>query len=211
VAISTSAFGSWSLPRAKTLTPNECGRILAKASDTDPRLYVFLAIAANTGLRLCEVLHLQAEDVVDGQLRIVRRKKKKLRAEMIDVTPALMGILHDWSQMHSDGWLFPGKVKPCFIRRSKGAVEQVCNGGHLAKRVIQQGWEDLLISLGLSMEGRGIHSLRHFAITAFYAKHRDLRAAQMFAGHSSSSMTEKYARVLDMREKVHAMSTVLGL
>jgi integrase len=209
VAISASAFSSWSFPRAKTLTPSECGRILTKASDTDPLLYVFLAIAANTALRLCEVLHLQATDVIDGQLRIVRRKKKQLRAEMIDVTPALASILHDWSQMYADGWLFPGKVKPCIIRRSNGIQEQVCEGAHMAKRVIQARWERLLQSCGLSMEGRGIHSLRHFAITAFYAKHRDLRAAQTFAGHSSSSMTERYARVLDMREKVHAMGTML--
>lgn len=209
MAISTSAFSSWSLPRAKTLLPEECGRILSKAADTDPKLYVFLAIGANTALRLCEVLHLRAEDVIDGQLRIVRRKKKKLKAEMIDVTPALSEILHDWSQMY-DGWLFPGKVKPCVIRRSNGVQEQVCDGGHMAKRVIQHRWEILLDSMGLSMEGRGIHSLRHFAITAFYAKHRDLRAAQTFAGHSSSAMTEKYARVLQMKELVHAMPTILG-
>lgn len=206
-----SAFTSWSFPRAKTLTPSECGRILSKASDTDPTLYVFLAIAANTALRLCEVLHLKAEDVIDGQLRIVRRKKKQLRAEMIDVTPALSGIIQDWAQMYSDGWLFPGKVKPCIIHRSSGIQEQVCLGGHMAKRVIQARWESLLRSMGLYMEGRGIHSLRHFGITAFYAKHRDLRAAQVFAGHSSSSMTERYARVVEMREKVHAMPTVLGL
>jgi len=209
MGISASAFSSWSIPRAKTILPEECGRILARASDTDPWLYVFLAIGANTALRLCEVLHLRAEDVIDGQLRIVRRKKKKLKAEMIDVTPALSAVLQDWSQMYSDGWLFPGKSKPCFIRRSKGTVEQVCDGGHMAKRVFQHRWEVLLTSMGLSMAGRGIHSLRHFAITAFYAKHRDLRAAQTFAGHSSSSMTEKYARVLDMKEKVHAMHTVL--
>lgn len=209
MAISASAFTSWSFPRAKTLTPSECGRILSRASETDPRLYVFLAIAANTALRLCEVLHLQADDVIDGQLRIVRRKKKQLRAEMIDVTPALGAILQDWAQMYSDGWLFPGKVKPCIIKRSKGAVEQVCSGGHMAKRVIQQGWEDLLVSLGLGMPGRGIHSLRHTAITNFYAKFRDLRAAQVFAGHASSTQTERYARVVDMKEKVHAMPTIL--
>jgi integrase len=209
VAISASAFTSWSFPRAKTLTPNECRGILSKASDTDPRLYVFLVIAANTALRLCEVLHLRAEDVIDGQLRIVRRKKKQLRAEMIDVTPALSTILTDWSDMYSDGWLFPGKVKPCIINRSNGIQERICDGGHMAKRVIQARWESLLRSMDLYMIGRGIHSLRHFGITAFYARHRDLRAAQVFAGHSSSTMTERYARVIEMREKVHAMSTIL--
>lgn len=201
-------FTSWSMPRAKTILPDECGRILAKAADTDSTLYVFLAIAANTGLRLCEVLHLRVEDVIDGQLRVIRRKKKQLRSEMIDVTPALACVLHDWSQMFS-GWLFPGRVKPCVIRRASGAIEQVCQGGHMAKRVIQHRWELLLDSLGLKMEGRGIHALRHFAVTAFYAKTRDLRAAQMFAGHSSSVITERYARCLEMKEMVHSMPTIL--
>lgn len=209
MAIPSPAFTSWSIPRAKTLLPEECARILTRALETDPRLYVFLVISANTALRCCEVLHLRAADVIDDQLRIVRRKKKTLKGEMIDVTLALSNILKDWSQMYSDGWLFPGRSKPCVIRRSNGFSEQVCNGGHMAKRVIQQGWGDLLVSLGLGMPGRGIHSLRHQAITNFYAKFRDLRAAQVFAGHSSSSMTEKYARVIDMREKVHAMPTVL--
>lgn len=209
MAIVAPAFTSWSIPRAKTLLPEECARILTRALDTDPRLYVFLVIGANTALRACEVLHLSADDVIDGQLRIVRRKKKVLHSEMIDVTPALSNILVDWSQMYSDGWLFPGKSKPCFIKRSKGPAEQVCNGGHMAKRVIQQGWEDLLVSLGLGMPGRGIHSLRHTAITNFYAKFRDLRAAQVFAGHASSGQTERYARVVDMKEKVHAMPTML--
>jgi integrase len=204
-----SAFSSWSFSRAKTILPEECGRILARASETDPKLYVFLAIAANTGLRLCEILHLKAEDIVDDQLLVVRRKKKQLRAEMIDITPALANILRAWGQMYSDGWLFPGRVRPCVIKRSSGIREQVCSGGHMAKRVIQHRWEVLLSSLGLEMEGRGVHSLRHFAITAFYAKHRDLRAAQTFAGHSSSTMTEKYARVLDMKEKVHSMPAML--
>ncbi len=209
MAISTSAFTSWSFSRAKTLTQGECARILKKASDTDPLLYVFLTIAANTALRLCEILHLTAQDVIDGQLRIVRRKKKQLRAEMIDVTPALSAILHDWGQMYADGWLFPGRVKPCIILRSNGIREQACQGGHMAKRVIQARWEHLLRCVNLHMQGRGIHTLRHFAVTAFYARHRDLRAAQVFAGHASSSMTERYARVVEMREKVHAMPTIL--
>lgn len=209
MAIAGSAFTSWSFPRAKTLLPAECSRILARAAETDPQLYVFLAIAANTALRLCEVLHLSADDAAEGQLRIVRRKKKVLKAEIIDVTPALWTVIRDWSEMYADGWLFPGRTAPCIIKRKNGSVEQVCQGGHLAKRVIQQRWTDLLQDVNLGMEGRGIHTLRHYGITAFYAKTRDLRAAQTFAGHSSSSMTERYSRVLDMKEKVHSMPTVL--
>lgn len=209
MAITNPAFTSWSIPRAKTLHLEECARILRRAADTDPQLYVFVAIAANTGLRLCEVLHIRAEDVIDDQLRIVRRKKKKLLAEMIDVTPGLSSVLADWSEMYSDGFLFPGKAKPCFIAHTSGVLEQVCDGGHLAKRVIQQRWTDLLVSLDLHMRGRGIHSLRHHACTQFYAKTKDLRATQMFAGHGASTTTERYARVVDMKEKVHSIPPML--
>lgn len=204
-----SASTSWGLPREKCLTHDEVSSILARAKETDPRLYVFLTIGANTALRISEVLHIKAEDITDGQLRIVRRKKKVLQYEIIDIVSSLSPLLHEWATMYSDGWIFPGSAKPCWIKRSKGAPEQVCEGGHMAGRVIQRGWEILMAGLGLRMRGRGIHTLRHFAVTEFYAKHKDLRAAQTFAGHSSSVVTERYAKVLDMREKVHAMTAIL--
>lgn len=213
MAIFASAFSPASLPREKTLLPDECERILSRAKETDARLYVFLAIAFNTGLRVSEVLHITWSDLIDGKLRIVRRKKKDLRSELIDVTPALWDILQEWGQMFTDGWLFPGRAKPCIIRRSENGVrlldQQICDGGHIAKRAIQEGWDDDLISIGLKMKGRGIHSTRHASITNFYSKFLDLRAAQLFAGHSSVEMTMRYTKVLDMREKVRAMPTIL--
>jgi integrase len=53
--------------------------------------------------------------------------------------------------------------------------------------------------------GRGIHSLRHTAITNIYALTKDLRKAQVFAGHSSSAITERYAHIVDMAETLSAM------
>lgn len=170
-------------------------------------------LAFNTGLRVSEVLHITWSDLIDGRLRIVRRKKKDLRSELIDVTPPLWDILQEWGQMFTDGWLFPGRAKPCIIRRSEKGVrlpdQQICDGGHIAKRAIQEGWDNVLIPLGLKMNGRGIHSTRHASVTNFYNKFLDLRAAQVFAGHSNSAQTERYARVVQMKEKVHSMPTML--
>ena len=95
------------------------------------------------------------------------------------------------------------------IRRSNGEKEQVCPGGHVSLRAIQRRWELTVAEAGLRVPGRGIHSLRHYAVSQFYAKHRDLRAAQIFAGHSSSQITERYASVLDMKDKINAMEAVL--
>ena len=89
------------------------------------------------------------------------------------------------------------------------AVDQLCGGGHISKREVQRRWTAYLDELALYQKGRGIHSLRHYAVTEFYRVHRDIRAAQVFAGHSSSVITETYAHVVDMEEKVNAIKPML--
>ncbi len=205
-----SSVTSWSLPRAKSLTRDEVTRILDAAKQRDAIGYVFFATAANTALRLCEVLHLRKADLEDGRIRITRRKKKRLAPEWIDVVPALWNILKEWGQMfEDDDFVFPGKASACFIHRRNGKIDQACSGGHASKRNMQRKWMLALKDCGLSMAGRGVHSLRHFAVTEFYSNTRDLRASQLFAGHSSSFMTERYAHVVDMKERVYAIKSCL--
>ena len=203
----------WNLRIEKILQRDEMSRILGIAKERSARTYTFLATCANTGLRLSEVGHIHADDVLPRcQLRITRRKKRTLQPIVIDISPQLAAILEEWKQMF-DGYLWPGNAKPCIIHRSKKGValepEYACQGGHISLRVIQRDWALICAEAGLRMHGRGIHSIRHFAITEFYDKHRDLRAAQVFAGHSSSQMTEKYAAVREMKEKIDAMEPML--
>ncbi len=208
-AMSMGTVSSWSLPDSKIINPDELRRILEVAKKNSQRDYVFFATCANTGLRLCEVGHIQKSDVKGDRLSIVRRKKRVLKTDRIDIVPALAEILSEWSSRVDCGPIFPGECAPCFIRRTKGEPEQVCIGGHISLRAIQRRWELAIAEAGLRVPGRGIHSLRHFAVTQFYAKYRDLRAAQLFAGHSSSTITERYASVLDMKEKIGAMEAVV--
>ena len=203
----------WNLPVEKILSRDEMSRILAVAKERSARDYVFFATCANIGLRLSEVAHIRKDDVLrNNQLRVTRRKKKVLQPTVIDILPNVHAMLTDWAQMF-DGYLFPGAAKPCTINRSKKGqpigVEQVCAGGHISLRCMQRDWALHVAEAGLRMHGRGIHSTRHFAITEFYDTHRDLRACQLFAGHSNSAITERYASVRDMKEKVNAMSPML--
>jgi integrase len=200
---------SWSLPKAKILTKDEIRLILGAAKESDARDYVFFATAVNTGLRLSEVLHIKKEDLVDGRLRITRRKKKIFKPQMIDVVPQLWEILAEWGQMFESGYLFPGDAGPCFVEGSKGPGAKVCDGGHISKRSIQRRWDLLLTNLDLKMDGRGVHTTRHAAITNFYQKHKDLMATQAFAGHSSPLITQVYCHVLDMKEKIVAMEAMI--
>ena len=203
----------WNLPVEKILSREEMSRILEVSKQRSARDYVYFATCANLGLRLSEVAHIRRDDVLrNSQLRVTRRKKKVLQPTVIDILPSVSAMLNEWGQMF-DGYLFPGNSAPCVIHRSRKGVllepEQVCNGGHISLRCIQRNWAMIVAEAGLRMHGRGIHSTRHFAITEFYDKHRDLRAAQLYAGHSNSAITERYASVRDMKEKVNAMEAML--
>lgn len=201
---------SWSLPAEKIITEHELGLILQAARKKSERDYVFFAIAANTGLRLCEVGHLMVDDLrADGRLCVTRRKKKILRPELIETRADVVTLMRNWIGSRDMGYMFPGRAKECFIERSNGVREQVCIGGHASLRDVQRKFKEALMRCGLEAYGRGVHATRHYAITRMYAKTRDLRACQLFAGHSSSTITERYASVLDLREKIESVGSTL--
>jgi len=209
---------------AKIVTPSDVQTILSRAKEAgemDPmfhRDYEFMAIAVNTGLRLSEVAHIEKGDVLPTRLMMTRRKKRHLFPAPIEVMPAAMEILHRRADSVEEGYIFPGRCQPCIIHRSKTdkvtkvrtqSTEQVCVGGHCSLRSIQRRWRLLITELGLYKYGRGIHSLRHTAITAIYKLTKDLRKAQVFAGHSSSKITEVYAHVTDLEETLGVMTPLI--
>lgn len=118
---------AWKLPVEKILTTEEIVKVLTVAKKNNERHYRFFAIAANTGLRLCEVLHLKCEDYLgQGHLRITRRKKKVLAPEVIDVIPDVSEILEAIKAERKTGWLFPGGSGACVIVRRPQFKEVVC-------------------------------------------------------------------------------------
>lgn len=205
----------WHLKDAKIVSPDEFRVILGRAkelSDYDAWwgvMYDWMAIAVNTGLRVSEVAHVEKTDVLPTRLVVTRRKKRRLHPEPIEVMPAVREILKRRADAVSEGFLFPGRQAPCFINRRNGEREQVCIGGHASIRNVQRRWRLLLEELGLYKYGRGIHSARHTAVTEIYRATKDLRKAQVFAGHSSSTITEVYAHVTDMKETLEGMEATV--
>jgi len=211
----------WSLADSKIVTPEEFRVILAKCRELgeyDPYwlspMYEVIAIGVNTGLRISEILHLEKSDLLPSRLMVVRRKKKYLHPEPVEVNPGIHKLISACADRVEQGWLFPGEQAPCFIphmgkRGAELGTEQFCIGGHASIRNVQRRWRELITELGLYKYGRGFHSTRHGAITAIYQKTKDIRKAQVFAGHASSQMTERYAHVTDMRETLVGMETVL--
>jgi integrase len=204
---------SWTPPRDKTLTRDQVKRVLAAAKGSQAAIgglfdYTFFAVCANTGLRVSEVAHLRRDglllsnaDCKEAQISVIRLKKKEVHLERVDIASALEKILRDFLDIWKESeFVFPGGTRGCSLSRKLS-----CPGNHISVREMQRRWDYYLRKVRLKVEGRGIHMLRHYAVTEFYEKHRDLRAAQLFAGHSSSTITERYAHVVEMREKIRAV------
>ena len=82
-------------------------------------------------------------------------------------------------------------------------------GTHIYGR-LEELWEETARRAKVYKRGRGFHCLRHFHATEFYAKTRDLRATQQRLGHTSPHITQNYADVVDMREKVQEVGVVIA-
>jgi integrase len=197
---------NWRPTETTLLTREEVTRILEYAKNTSQRDYVFLACAANTALRLSEVGHLRKEHLNGDTLTIFPRKQKVLKPKVIPIIHEVAVLLGEWAK-DKNGWLFPGRAKACPGKLESG--EPYCLGRHFALRSIQGMWRDTLRHLGLSEKGRGIHSLRHYAIRQFLSANKDLRAAREFAGHSSSSITEKYEVSVDSAKQLSSVPPTL--
>lgn len=203
---------AWTLTPEKVLSRPEVESILERAKARNQRDYTLLCIAANVGLRVSEIIHLRAEGFDGDRLTITRRKKRNPKPQSIRIPASVAWIIGEHLSSRNTGYLFPGHAGVCFINHTgmrAGERTKMCDGGHVSRREIQRRFELLLEGLGLRMRGRGIHALRHYAVTEFYARTKNLRAAQIFAGHSSSTITEVYAHVRDMDELVDSMEVTV--
>lgn len=204
----TQAGGEWNLQAELVPSRDEMAKILSMIRGEDERYYVLFAFLANTGLRISEGIHVKVSDLVNGKVIVVRRKKRVLKKSTMEVSDDVWKLISKWAE-GKKGYLFPGNSAPCIVCRSNGKVEQICKGGHLHLRTAQTRWKLTLAKCGLHMKGRGIHQCRHYFGTQMYAETKDLRATQKALEHSSSQMTEKYAHVIDLHEKVNKVKSTL--
>src|SRR5579872_2579388 len=107
---------TWKVPTEKVLKEDQMSKVISALRRADPLVWLATATAATSGLRLCEVYHLRAEDVLpEGRIRITRRKKKVLQSEVIGVSEGLHKLLKAQADLVKTGWLFPGRSKGCVI------------------------------------------------------------------------------------------------
>ena len=201
----------WNLATELVPSRAEMSKVLELAKNSNPRNYVIFALCSHTGLRISEAIHIKTTDLVNGKMRVVRRKKRVLQPSSVEISGSIWNLLQEWAQQF-DGYIFPGNAEPCVIHhrgKKAGQITEVCAGGHLHVRTAQVAWRHIITGLGLYMPRRGIHQTRHYFATEMYAATKDLRATQVALAHSSSTMTEKYAHCVDQREKVNLVQSLL--
>lgn len=210
----------WVLTPAHRITEEQYLKILEAARTH--RDWMLLFLPGNLGLRISEVLHFRVSDFDHGSglVRIVRRKKKKLAEEGLEVSNDVFPLVAEYvkkASLKPGDWLFQGKCGPCYrtvrlseklpdgTRKRWKERQKLCGGGHLTVRRAEAVWDRVLDRLGLKVPRRGIHTLRHYAATRYYFKTRDLRATQKFLGHTSPLVTQAYADVVEMKERANAV------
>jgi len=133
----------------------------------------YLSIMYYTGLRPSDVMRLHTKDI-DIKNRVIRAKMGKKRGEPITL-PIHSKILPIIKRRASGGFLFPNRA-----------------GGH------QTSWRT---GLKYACERAGIeataYQFRHSFGTHLLAKTGNIRLVQQLMGHSSITMTTRYATALD--------------
>lgn len=164
-------------PLPEALSPDEVGRILARARNPKHRALLMLLYSA--GLRAGEVVRLHPSDLdVDrGLLRVRRGKGGKDRYTLLAKRAVdAVGIYLD--AYPSERWLFPGSrpERHLTTRSVQRIVKQAAEAADIAKRVTS-------------------HTLRHSFATHLLEGGTNLRVIQELLGHQSARTTQIYTHV----------------
>ena len=150
-----------------------------------PRVALMLRLAAQAGLRRGEIARVHGRDLldgVDGAMLLVHGKGGKQR-----VIP-ISDPLADQIRTAGNGWLFPSTRTP---------------GGHITPEWVGEACADALPA------GDTMHTLRHRYATAVFRGSRNLRGVQVFLGHASLAVTERYCAIDDSEVRAAAMTAAI--
>lgn len=171
------------LPRkgstAKPLLNRDQTIQLLATADTAGLAGLAVKVAVYTAGRRSEVASLKWSNVdfAGGWITLIRPKVRDLHR--LPLHPALAADLEQRSGTGED-WVFPGRhgghIAPATCWKWIGTVAQQAGIGHVTP-----------------------HMLRRTSLTEINDATKDLRAAQLFAGHSRPETTALYTRVSDER------------
>ena len=154
--------------------------------------YAVLVTLVGSGLRSHELADLQIRDLRighgEGSITVRHGKGDKHRVVAIpdSLKQQLKKFLH-WKQAKDESF------------EADAPLFQSERGGGFCTRAVRHLFKRCLLHAGLDRQ-YGVHSMRHFHLSALYEKTNDLRLVQDQAGHSSITVTQVYTHVsLDKR------------
>lgn len=169
----TAKIGTILLPRAvpRPLSETDLTTALKHA---DPRMRLWLLLAAKAGLRCKEIAGIQAQDVhLDREPAVLDvTNPKGRRQRSVPLHPEIVSEIRGMSNPQS-GYLFPGK-----------------DGAHIRPDTVSRYIATHLRACGIHATA---HQLRHRFGSQVYAQTRDLRLTQELLGHASPATTQIYA------------------
>ena len=151
------------------------------------RDYAIFTLVAATGLRTCEVIRANVEDLrsVNGETVLyVQGKGRSSKSDFVKATPKVEEAIRDYlttrGHVSGDAPLFASTAN----RNS---------GGRLTTRSISGICKSAMIDAGFNTKRLTAHSLRHSAITLALMAGVSLQEVSQFARHSNISVTMIYA------------------
>ena len=175
-----------------TLTTDE-QRLILRATQANYRDHTIISLALGTGLRLAEIVGLDAGDVfaADGTPRVRVRVRSAIakggRAADVFLPDRLIAMLKRFWQWKRQRGEDLSPVAPLFCNQS---------GRRISKRRVQFAWATWQRKAALDRI-YGFHALRHTAVTNVYRASRDLFLAQRFTRHVSPLTTMVYTHPSD--------------
>ena len=141
------------------------------------RVLAYYKLLYYTGMRPSEALRLKRMDIDLGQNRLVVMKSKTKRFRVIPIHEKIVPYIRQLLES-SDDYLFPGML-----------------GEH--QKSMKMGLRRAVEAAKIKEGGISAYVFRHTFATQVLSKTANLRAVQMLLGHSRSTMTERYAHVLN--------------
>jgi integrase/recombinase XerD len=169
---------------------------------SDPRTRAIIAIAAGTGLRRQEILHLKWGDIRGDQLEVCPKEgwtTKTYQRRTVYLSPSLRQILAAYrgtlDRRTITDWVFQSS------RRGEVSGSRV---GEIAKPL-----REAFKQAGLYERGKLLHLLRHSVASALLQNGTAIHVAQSILGHSRLETTARYLHSTEQAKKEAANRTLI--
>ncbi|WP_019027989.1 tyrosine-type recombinase/integrase [Colwellia piezophila] len=140
-------------------------------------------LALDCKLRACDFIKLKVMDIAHGkniQSRAMLIQQKTGTPVQFEITKKTRTALQKWisfQSLRSSDYLFGSRVKDNF---------------HLSTRQYTRIVKKWIASIGLDVTSYATHSMRRTKATLIYKKTKNLRAVQIFLGHTKLESTVRY-------------------